>query len=93
MPSRRDRSSTPARGQGLHGADDRRQGAAEPVQRRHHHGVPVAHVGEQRGQAGPVVAGPGEGVGEDPLAAGGGQRVLLCFEGLVISADPGVADL
>jgi len=33
---------------------------------------------------GPVLAGSGEFVGEDPFAAGGGQRVVLSLEGLVV---------
>ncbi len=54
--------------------------------------VSPAHIVQQRGQAGPVLAGPGQLVGEDPCAPGGGQRVVLGLEGLMVGGDPRVPD-
>ena len=54
-------------GQPLDGADRCRQRPAQPVEGSDDHGVPVADVGEEGDQAWEVVAGPGQGVGEDPL--------------------------
>ena len=50
-----------------------------------------ARVVQQRREARAVVADPEELVGEHALAAGGGQRVTLLVEGLLVGADPGVA--
>jgi hypothetical protein len=60
------------------------------VQGHRHHGVTGPHVAQQPGQLGPVVAHPGQRVGEDPFAAGGGQYVAVRVQRLVISTDPGV---
>jgi len=43
----------------------------------HRDRVAAADVVQQLGQAGPVIPDHGQPVGEDPLAAGGGQRVRL----------------
>ena len=51
-----------------------------------------ARVVQQRREARAVVADPEELVGEHALAAGGGQRVTLLVEGLLVGADPDVAD-
>jgi hypothetical protein len=68
-----------------------RQRPPEPVQGEDHHGVPGPDVVQQRDQPGPVLAHAGQLVGKDPLAAGGGQRVVLGGQRLVVGADPGVA--
>jgi len=76
----------------LDGADHRGQGPAEPVRGDDDADVSGADVVNQGRQSGPVVTGPGELVGEDPLGTGLPQRVRLCLEGLVIGADPRVPD-
>jgi hypothetical protein len=47
------------------------QGTRQPVQRRHHQGVPGRHELQARGQLGPVGVAAGLLLGEDAPAAGG----------------------
>jgi len=56
-------------GEPFDGADYGGQGAAEAIQSDNRDRVAGAHVVQKRGQAGPVVAGSGEFVGEDSFAA------------------------
>jgi len=79
-------------GEPFDGANHGGQGAAEAIQSDNRDRVACAHVVQQRDKPGPVVAGPGELVGEDPCAPGGGQRVVLGFQGLVVGGDPRVPD-
>jgi len=53
---------------------------------------PARGVIQERGQPWPVVAGPGQLVGEDPLAASCCQCVALLVQRLVVGAHPGIAD-
>ncbi len=72
--------------------DEVLQGAAEPVELGHHELVAIA--GDQEGFVEFGASGElaGRLVGEDLLAAGRAERVLLRFGMLITSADPGHAD-
>ena len=66
-------AAAPSRRAPLDGGDHCRQ---QPVEGSDDHGVPVADVGEEGEQAWEVVAGPGQGVGEDtpPTAVNASYR-------------------
>ena len=66
--------------------------AAQPVELPDHDGVAISDIGEQLGEAGPVVAGTAHGVGEELGDSGGLQGSLLLVEGLGDRADADIAD-
>ena len=55
-------------------------------------GVPRADVAERLLETWPIGLGAAGGVGEDPLAAGLFQRILLEREGLIMGGDAGIAN-
>ncbi len=66
--------------------------AAEPVEAPDDQGVAGPRHLEREGEAGPLGPGAADPVLVDLLAAGGGERVALQGQVLVVGRDPGVAD-
>ena len=56
--------------------------AAQSVELPHHDGVTFTHVGNERGQAGPVVTGAGNHIREHLGDPGGAESFVLLIEGL-----------
>ena len=73
------------------GLDQVAQGAAEPVQLPDHQGVAGPELVQHPRERGPVVEGPAGGLGEHPVAAGGGEGVDLELRLLVGGGDAGIA--
>ncbi len=69
------------------------EAAPEPVEPPDDERVAGAQLVERLGQPGPLRLPPAHAVGEEPVAAGGGQRVELEVEGLLPGRDPGVTDV
>jgi hypothetical protein len=78
--------------EGSEGLDQVAERPAEAVELPDDDRVPPVGEGQGLPQAHPRGAGPVGGVGEDPLAAGLGQGVVLEVEFLVGGRDAGVAD-
>ncbi len=74
------------------GVDEVSEGAAERVQPPDHRGVAGPGVGEGFLQPWSVALAAAGGVGEDRLAAGGGEGALLQGQGLADGGDAGVAN-
>ena len=75
-----------------HDRDEVLQGAAEPIQRRHHQGVTGAEVVEALGEFLALDVLAGLLVGEDLLASGLAQGEQLAVEVLALGGDAAVAD-
>lgn len=75
-----------------HGPDEVGEGAAEPVEAPDHDDVAGAGEAAEGFELGAVIESAGGAVGEDPLAAGGGEGVGLKRRVLEVCGDAGVAD-